>query len=365
MKKYFRILLSVSIILIATIQTQGQAQKDLPMACTGSVERYGVGHVLDGSFFTWTITDEHGTVVPYTRVNGSGDTIQINWNESLTGGIYTFEVLEHSSYVGCGDGEPYRDSIMLNSPTINIPFDLVKTSFEFCKGDQAALDPGLFQSYLWQDKTTNRIYYTGVAGTYQVRLTDENQSCSFDTLQAKMYPLPHVWLGNDTVLFGNQTLTLDVYNSDINFYDWSTKDISSSITVSGQAGNQSIWVMVTDVNGCKNSDTINISAADYNNLRIPAAFTPNGDGINDKWYFPAPPLGSTINQDLYPYFDEIEVRVFNRWGRLVWESHNNFIAWDGKDLKGEPLPMDSYHYIIRFKVNDKTYLYKGSITIVR
>ena len=50
---------------------------------------------------------------------------------------------------------------------------------------------------------------------------------------------------------------------------------------------------------------------------------------------------------------------------MVWESDGPFKAWDGKDLGGRELPMDSYHYIIRFKVGGDVYTYKGSVTIVR
>ncbi len=364
MKLKLNIALALTLTIAAVMQSRGQ---DLPMACVGSVENYWVKGLNGHSNFTWKITDPDGNVVPssfYTPIN-RGDTIQINWSAALKGGIYTFEVVEHPDYVGCGDGDPYRQNIVLNSPTINIPFEGVPTSVAVCYGEQASLDPGLFTSYIWQDNSTDRIYFTGVAGTYQVQLIDEKYSCSYNEIEAKINPLPLIKLGNDTVLFGNQTLTLDVSDPQFQLYDWSTGDIVPSITAEAQPGNQTIWVKITDVNGCKNSDTILISGINYEELRIPHAFTPNGDGINDNWYFPAPPLGTQIEQDLYPYFDNIQVRIFNRWGRLVWESDSDFIAWDGKDLKGEPLPMDSYHYMIRLIVKGKTYSYKGSITIVR
>jgi len=350
----------LGVTLNAVTQSHGQ---NLPSACVGSVESYWVKGLNGQSDFTWQITDPNGNIVPpssYTLV-GRGDTIQINWGSSLTGGIYTFTVVENSDY-GC-TGEPYSQDIVLNSPTINIPFDGVPTSVAICFGEQAALDPGQFINYLWQDGSTDRIFYTGESGTYQVRLIQEtDQSCSYNEIEATINPLPFVWLGNDTVLFGNQTLILDVNNPDFDFYEWSTGAISSSINVNGQSGNQEIWVKVTDLNGCNNADTILISAADYSKLRIPAAFTPNGDGINDKWYFPSPDVSQI---ELYPYFEDVSVRIFNRWGKLVWESDKEFKAWDGKDNNGKELPMDSYHYMIKFKVSDKTYMYKGSITIMR
>lgn len=360
MKAFLKIsALVLGVTLNAVTQSLGQ---NLPSVCVGSVEKYWVKGQNGTSDFTWQITDPNGVIVPpsnYTLV-GRGDTIQINWGSSLLGGIYTFTVVENSEY-GC-TGDPYSQDIVLNSPTINIPFAGVPTSIAICYGEQAALDPGSFVNYLWQDGSKDRIFYTGTAGTYQVRLIKAtDQSCTYNEIEAKINPLPVVWLGNDTVLFGNQTHVLDAYKTDIDFYDWSTGAISSSINVDGQSGNQTIWVKVTDNNGCKNSDTIKISAANYDKLRIPAAFTPNGDGINDVWYFPSP---EESGQDLYPYFEDVSVRIFNRYGKLVWEV-NKFKAWDGKDLNGRELPMDSYHYLIRFKVGDKVHTYKGAITIIR
>lgn len=350
------------------MQSRGQ-EPNLPSACVGSIERYGVYGFNGQSTFTWTIKFEDGTTLDpslYTYIDkeGRGDSIEVRWDASLKGGFYTFEVVEHPIYTGCGDGDPYSQDVMLNSPEIFIPLsNILEDNMAICIGKTARLDPGSgYLDYLWQDSTTNQLFFTGDAGTYKVRLVDSGQNCYYDTTNLSVKPLPDIPLGRDTVLFGSQTLSLDVYSNDFVSYKWSTGSEFPSITVDGSSGNQNIWVTVVDIYGCTDTATIKISAADYSNLRIPAAFTPNGDAINDKWYFPAPDGAA---QDLYPYFDNIEVHVFNRWGKLVWESSKDFIAWDGKDLNGNVLPMDSYHYVIRLKVEGKTFLYKGSVTIIR
>lgn len=335
---------------------------DLPMACVGSVEDYWVKGFNGFSDFEWKVTGPNNEDVSdsfYTLIN-RGDTIQMYWSPDLPGGIYTFEVIEHSDF-GCS-GEAYSQQIVLNSKTINIPFDGVPETVFVCEGDIAELDPGDFLSYLWQDGSTNRIYYTGEAGTYQVQLVNSLYSCTYNEMELFVNPLPEVWLGNDTLLFGNQSLVLDVYDPDFQYYDWSTGDITSSIVVYGGMGDQHIWVTVTDWNGCSNSDSIMIGTAKYENLRIPAAFTPNGDGVNDTWLFPAP---SDSGMDLYHFFDNVDVVVYNRHGKMVWQSTGPFIDWDGRDLGGRALPMDSYHYIIRLRVDAEVYTYKGTVTIVR
>lgn len=362
MNKFLHILFLILLVQLGGKWGTAQNPFDLPMACVGSVEDYWVKGFNGFSDFQWRVVGPNNEEVSnsyYTLIN-RGDTIQMYWSEQLPGGIYTFEVVENSDY-GCV-GDTYSQQIVLNSKTINIPFDGVPETVYVCEGDIAELDPGEYLSYLWFDGSTNRIYYTGEEGTYQVQLVDSYYSCTYNEIETFVNPLPHVWLGNDTVLFGTQTLLLDVQDPNFQYYDWSTGEISPSIVVQGGYGDQLIWVTVTDWNGCSNSDTIMVSAANYKNLRIPAAFTPNGDGVNDTWLFPAP---NDAGMDLFHYLDNVDVLVYNRHGKMVWQSHGMFREWDGRDLGGRPLPMDSYHYIIRIRVDGETFTYKGSVTIVR
>lgn len=376
LKRLFYIsFLLYSVFTTASFNALGQiVQPNLPMICVGSASEYKVGSFYHGlADFKWRIyhtynNDQDTLFVKPADITlfSRGDSIKVLWNEAnnYEGGFYTLEVTETTDF-GC-EGVAYKQDVLLNTNTIYLPFEGVPSTVEACLGETATLDPGVFHNYFWKDGTTNRTYLTTVEGTYMVRLVDNNQSCSYDTIQAIFHSLPNVWLGNDTVLFGNQRLELNVDNPDFTAYHWNDNgtnlsETSSSLWVDGQSGKRKITVEVTDQNGCKNTDDINIGAADYSKLEIPSVFTPNGDGVNDKWYFPKP-IG---NQDVFTYFDDIEVKVFNRSGTMVWESSTSFIAWDGSDLKGRALPMDSYHYIIRFKIAGKTYVKKGSITIIR
>lgn len=333
------------------------------MACAGSTERYRVKGFNGFSEFEWVITDPDGNALPQSTytILARGDSIEVTWSENLKGGIYTFTVTERTDF-GC-TGAPYSQEIILNTPEIFIPIDnAIPDDFGICFGKIDTLDPGDgYISYLWQDGNTNQRYYTGEAGTYSVRVVNSSYSCSYDTTHVTIWDLPEVDLGRDTTLMANQTLELDVYNPDFSVYNWNTGAITPGITVDGQSGDQLIWVVVTDNHGCQNSDTIMVYAADYSKLRIPAAFTPNGDGVNDKWEFPAPENGN----DLRGFINNITVHVYNRWGKQVWSSKGPYRPWDGKDLNGKELPMDSYHYIIIFTVGENEYKYKGSVTIIR
>ncbi|PTM10464.1 MAG: hypothetical protein DA408_15895 [Bacteroidetes bacterium] len=88
--------------------------------------------------------------------------------------------------------------------------------------------------------------------------------------------------------------------------------------------------------------------------RVPNIFSPNGDEINSvfKPFF----LGE---------MDVVEVKVYNRWGQLVFESADpNNLGWDGiKD--GTPVPSDVYIYSVKVGVGNETLTTTGEVTLVR
>ena len=88
----------------------------------------------------------------------------------------------------------------------------------------------------------------------------------------------------------------------------------------------------------------------FEKLFVPNAFTPNNDGINDTW------LIETLQA--YP---GAEVKVYNRYGQLVFDNHGSNTSWDGK-FKGLPVSSGSYVYVIDLK--NKTQLIKGVVNVL-
>lgn len=106
---------------------------------------------------------------------------------------------------------------------------------------------------------------------------------------------------------------------------------------------------VTGTGGCKDSSEVAVKLLPE--PQIPNAFTPNNDGLNDTWGIP--------NLNLYA---KCEVKIFNRYGQLVFHSNGYQQPWNGT-FKGEPLPTGTYVYIIDTKRRKK--LYKGIVTLIR
>jgi len=90
-------------------------------------------------------------------------------------------------------------------------------------------------------------------------------------------------------------------------------------------------------------------------IAVPSAFTPNGDGLNDFLY-PNNAL-KAIN---------LEFKVFNRWGQLVFESRNWQEKWDGK-IKGIPQTTGVYVWFLRYTHTDtgRNVFQKGTTTLIR
>ncbi|MEA2041945.1 MAG: gliding motility-associated C-terminal domain-containing protein, partial [Bacteroidota bacterium] len=71
------------------------------------------------------------------------------------------------------------------------------------------------------------------------------------------------------------------------------------------------------------------------NYELPNVFTPDGDGINDL-FIPFP----------YNYVEKIDIKIYTRWGSLVFESENPDINWDGTNMNTNTAVTDGVYYYI-------------------
>lgn len=113
-------------------------------------------------------------------------------------------------------------------------------------------------------------------------------------------------------------------------------------------------VYVTNASGC--SDTAIIQFRVYQPLvRIPNAFTPNGDGANDAF--------GIVTVEGLANVESLE--IYNRWGQRVYSSTDPKAAWDGT-VEGKPASSDVYVYKVRWRGSDGAlHVNKGEITLLR
>ena len=118
-----------------------------------------------------------------------------------------------------------------------------------------------------------------------------------------------------------------------------------------------VHIMTAD--SCVASDTLTINVANQPVSFIPTAFSPNGDGLNDRFQFAI--LGA----------NKVEVNIFDRWGENIFYNANqsNGVGgtdgWDG-NIKGKPAPQDTYVYQLKVTYFDSTVkTIAGTVAIVR
>ena len=111
------------------------------------------------------------------------------------------------------------------------------------------------------------------------------------------------------------------------------------------------YTLSAGAGGCADSDEVTVTVRPA--IRIPNAFTPNGDGRDDTWQI-----------EFIEQYPDNTVSVFNRWGNRIFSADNYSRAneWRG-DINGQPAPVGTYYYVVVTK-GPLGRSYSGSITVL-
>lgn len=116
-------------------------------------------------------------------------------------------------------------------------------------------------------------------------------------------------------------------------------------------GDVSVTLVVKDINGCIDSvrkDITVILSPD-----VPTAFTPNGDGQNDFFLVRGGPFKST------------NVRIYNNWGQLIFETNDQLDGWNGT-FNGTEQPIGVFVWVVEVEMlNGKKIKKTGDVTLLR
>lgn len=115
-------------------------------------------------------------------------------------------------------------------------------------------------------------------------------------------------------------------------------------------------VEVLDRNGCEIKDTVYIEPGPCcDEVFIPNAFSPNGDGKNDEWR-----VITAVGLEL------IQLEIRDRWGNRVWSTTDVTKGWDGT-YKGKMMDLETYFYLLRYKClhDGSNYMKKGDLILMR
>jgi gliding motility-associated-like protein len=246
---------------------------------------------------------------------------------------------------------PVQTSLVLTGPDSVCPFSTHHYSVEPVAG--AASYTWVLPSG-WTGSSTSQSIDVNIAapGTIMVRVNGICDTSAFQSMAVGFHNIP--------VLITLQEDILGTANSE-SYVQWqwflndtpvpNGADSLCQLTVSG------IYkVIVTDIHGCNDTATFLWEAPPVLPcvVRLPDAFTPNGDGKNDLF-------GVITNKPLRAY----KLQIFDRWGKKVFISFNQSVRWDGS-YKGTPLTIGSYFYSFTCQCDDGGLVdLTGDISLVR
>lgn len=212
-------------------------------------------------------------------------------------------------------------------------------------------------------------------GTYSISVRDANgcEGATTATIETSSGALSVDLTSNREVILATQEAQLTAtVNSDepIVRYIWEPSNAGfdfSNCSDTTLCSNPSVrlitttTIIVTAVNqsGCATTDTIRIEVNNEAVYFMPTAFTPNGDGLNDRFEFNV--LGVTT----------ADVKIWNRWGELVFSNPaqpNGFTGVDGWDgtFRGKKAQFDTYTYQIELSFFDgRKETLAGTITVMQ
>jgi gliding motility-associated-like protein len=264
-----------------------------------------------------------------------------------------------------------KDSILVN---VKQPFTMLNSIGDtLCKGSSARLFASGAHSYEWSpsaglSSVTNAspLANPQTSTIYRVIGTDD-KACFKDTgyVNIQVYPIPTVEAGDDKTINVGQSITLvPTVSADVSTAIWSpTHSIVQNnfpgVIVKPKETTQ-YSIEVRNAGGCRSRDNITVHVlCNGSNIFIPNTFSPNADGHNDMFY----PRGSGL-------FSIKTLRLFNRWGEVVYEK-NNFMpndaaaGWNGR-YKGMLQNPDVYVYTIDIICDNSTVMtLKGNVALIQ
>jgi len=249
------------------------------------------------------------------------------------------------------------DTILFTSPGKN---GINQWKWYFDEGDSSSLQNPLMHIYSIDNDTVpdDRIVTT--------RLIVSNGFCS-DTASVAIslvhainaaFEAPNILCPKDAAVLKNNSI------GPINSFTWDFGDGTGSadslppdhlFPLTGIETKYGVMLIVGGNNGCRDTAVQQIDVLRSCYIAVPSAFTPNGDGLNDYLY----PLNAFKA-------DNLDFRVYNRYGQLVFQTRDYTKKWDGT-INGHPEPSGTFVWMLQYTDRDsgKKIFQKGTSLLIR
>lgn len=322
-----------------------------PTTCGGADGSFSIEGLTAGGNYLLTYNSTTDSAV---SANNSG-TLLVS---GLVEGSYSGMVIT-TSPGGCSDTDP---GVTLVDP--NAPFVDAGDPQELCLNSVAVLTASTNgnSTITWDNSISNGVPFLQGTGSILYTVTVDSSNCiSIDTVSVTMYGAVSGSIDSTRDCEERVADLLAIEGaSNENFVQWLYSEDGSAFSVSGDPQSFSLdiesdfWYIAEFENqiGCYGSDTVFIEECPVIPVVIPNAMTVNGNGANETFWID--------NIWLYP---ANEVRIYNRWGSLVYRSRGYNNEWDGT-RNGEPMPVATYYYVVELNDEDNQ-TFQGTITLLR
>lgn len=217
---------------------------------------------------------------------------------------------------------------VLETPKLNM-----NDYYPLCEGESVTItaDAG-YTTYLWSTGEVTQSITTSTAGTYTVDVTGTSGCPASKTAEVVLSAIPHIstidisdWTSNEntiSVMVEPSELPQD-FEYSIDGFTYQDSPIFTGLPPGPY------MVFVRDTYGC------GMDMGEIYLLTYPKFFTPNQDGINDKWRIE------------FSYFEpDMEVYIYDRFGKLITSFGANSEGWDGS-YNGINLPSTDYWFVVK------------------
>ncbi len=225
-----------------------------------------------------------------------------------------------------------------------------------CPNDRLVLHAAGGTAYQWSplsSGTDNLVLDPAMAGSYSVIVSNDLGCWDSASVSVSLYPPAFVTAGYEAIIDYGESAPLFATGSGT--YLWSPDSTLSCDTcpdpIASPETTTTYTVEITDNNGCKATDQVTIMFR--GSLFVPNTFTPNGDGMNDRF--------KALTREV----SEFKLMVFNRWGELIFSTERLDGSWDGT-YKGRDSPIDTYVWRVDYsEVNGNTHTVYGHVNLIR
>jgi gliding motility-associated-like protein len=252
---------------------------------------------------------------------------------------------------GCSNSA--QTTILVNaSPSVSI-----SGADTICEGKTITLTASGAGSYEWNTGSVSATISATAISSATYIVTGSIGSCTdIDSIEVIVHPSPVADAGPDTIVSPGDAIQLN--GSGGVSYLWIPSDYLSDPNVSNPTctpeDSITYILIVTNEFGCTNTDTIVVRLdAECGSIYVPNAFSPNGDGKNDVF--------GVFNRCLIG----IDLKVFNQWGNLVFETTDPTARWDGT-FGGHDAESGIYSFYYKGTLSDETPVEgQGNFVLIR